>query len=222
MTQQTTFIILIAAMLFGMFAQSRVSSTYQRFLRVPTNGGYTGYQVARTMLDANGLSNVPIERVAGQLTDHYDPRGDVLRLSDAVYNGTSVASVSIAAHEVGHAVQDAEGFGALRIRNLLAPVVMFSSNLVWILILLGIFLQMTSLFDLGLILFGVIVVFQLITLPVEFNASSRAMAALEQGFIDRDEAAGAKQVLNAAAMTYVAATLVSIANLMRFFSMRRR
>ncbi len=222
MNYSMSLLLLFAAMIFGMIAQSRVSSTYERFLRQPTSAGYTGYQVARDMLDANGLQNVPIERVQGHLTDHYDPRNNVLRLSDHVYNGSSIASVSVAAHEVGHAIQDAQGYFALRFRNILAPVVMFSSRFVMILILLGLFLQITQLYDIGLILFAVLVVFQLVTLPVEFDASKRAIAALEQGYIQSDERPGAKQVLNAAAMTYVAATLVSIANLMRFMSLRRR
>lgn len=222
MTHSMTLLLLLAAMLFGMFAQSRVHSTYARYLQVPTAGGYTGFQVARSMLDSGGLQNVPIERVAGELTDHYDPRSNILRLSDAVYNGTSIASVSIAAHEVGHAMQDAQGYGALRLRNLLAPAVMVGSNFVMILILLGLFLQLTRLYDLGLLIFGLIVVFQLITLPVEFNASRRALATLEQGFIRPEEEPGARQVLNAAAMTYVAATLISVANLLRFFTLRRR
>lgn len=222
MLYNPTFLLVIAAMIFGMFAQSRVHSTFAKYLRVPTRAGYTGFQVARAMLDANGLQHVPIERVPGELTDHYDPRNDVLRLSDAVYSGSSVASVSVAAHEVGHAVQDSEGYGALRFRNMLAPIVSFGSNFVMILILLGIFLQLTQLFDLGLLIFGLILVFQLVTLPVEFNASRRAMAALDNGFIQREEEPQARKVLNAAAMTYVAATLVSAANLLRFFSMRRR
>ncbi|MDI9501688.1 MAG: zinc metallopeptidase [Bacillota bacterium] len=222
MTPTTTFLLLIGAMLFGMFAQSRVRSTFSQFLQVPTNGGYTGFQVARTMLDQNELSNVPIERVPGELSDHYDPRSNVLRLSDHVYHGTSIASVSVAAHEVGHAVQDAEGYGALRFRNLLAPIVAFGSNIVMILILLGLFLRITGLFDLGLIIFGLILLFQLITLPVEFDASKRALAALEQGFIRPEEEPGARKVLNAAAMTYIAATLVSAANLLRFLSLRNR
>lgn len=222
MLYNPAFLLVIAAMIFGMFAQSRVHSTFAKYLRVPTRAGYTGFQVARAMLDANGLQHVPIERVPGELTDHYDPRNDVLRLSDAVYSGSSVASVSVAAHEVGHAVQDSEGYGALRFRNMLAPIVSFGSNFVMILILLGIFLQLTQLFDLGLLIFGLILVFQLVTLPVEFNASRRAMAALDNGFIQREEEPQARKVLNAAAMTYVAATLVSAANLLRFFSMRRR
>ena len=222
MLYNPAFLLVIAAMIFGMFAQSRVHSTFAKYLRVPTRAGYTGFQVARAMLDANGLQHVPIERVPGELTDHYDPRNDVLRLSDAVYSGSSVASVSVAAHEVGHAVQDSEGYGALQFRNMLAPIVSFGSNFVMILILLGIFLQLTQLFDLGLLIFGLILVFQLVTLPVEFNASRRAMAALDNGFIQREEEPQARKVLNAAAMTYVAATLVSAANLLRFFSMRRR
>lgn len=217
-----TILILIPALIISMIAQSRVTSTYQKFLRVPAQRGHSGYEVAQSMLANNGINNVRIEPVQGTLTDHYDPKNKVLRLSQPVYNGASIAALSVAAHEVGHAIQDAEGYGALRFRNAIAPAVAIGSNFVWILILLGLFMASRQLMQIGVFLFLGVVIFQLITLPVEFNASNRAIEHLENGFITRDEVPAAKKVLGAAAMTYVAATLVSIAQLARIFMLTRR
>lgn len=222
MLYDRTVFLLIPAMIISMIAQARVSSTYNRYLRVPAQSGYTGLEVARAMLNANGLRNVRVEPVAGHLTDHYDPRTEILRLSDSVYNGTSIAALSVAAHEVGHAIQHAEGYGALHLRNVLAPIVSATSNLSWILIVVGLFLASGNLLSLGVLFFVGVVVFQMITLPVEFNASSRAIANLQEGFIHADETPAAKKVLNAAAMTYVAAAIMSLAQLLRIFLLTRR
>ncbi len=216
-----TIILLIPAMIISMIAQAKVSSTYNRYLRVPAQSGYTGLEVARSMLNANGLTNVAIEHVPGHLTDHYDPRSQVLRLSDSVYNGNSIAAVSVAAHEVGHALQHAQGYAALQFRNTIAPIVSFTSNLVWILIIAGLFLASRSLLNIGILFFVGVVIFQLVTLPVEFNASRRAIANLQDGYIRADETPAAQKVLNAAAMTYVAATIMSFAQLIRILFLAR-
>ncbi len=217
-----TILLLIPALIISAIAQARVSSTYNQYLRVPAKNGYTGLEVAKSMLNAKGLHNISVEHIQGNLTDHYDPRTGVLRLSDSVYNGTSIAAVSVAAHEVGHAIQHAEGYAALNMRNVLAPIVSVTSNFVWILILAGLFLSSQSLLNMGILVFVGAVVFQLITLPVEFNASSRAIANLQDGYIQADETPAAKKVLSAAAMTYVAATIMSVAQLLRLLTLFRR
>lgn len=219
---QTTMILLIPALLLAMYAQFRVSSTFQKYLRVPSRLGYTGAEVARAILDRNGLDDVHIERVPGTLTDHYDPRTNILRLSDAVYDGRSIASTSVAAHEVGHAIQQNTGYAALKLRNFMAPTVAFASNFVMIIVLAGLFLSIPSLLNFGILLFTLIVAFQVVTLPVEFNASRRAIANLQNGLIAPEEERGARSVLSAAALTYVAGTLVALAQLIGLLAGRRR
>lgn len=217
-----TMVILIPAIIFTMFAQSKVKSSFAKYLKVPTRKGYSGLQVARELLDKNGLQDVPIEAASGQLSDHYDPRKRVLRLSNEVYRGSSIASVSVAAHEVGHAIQHANGYVPLSLRNMIFPIASFGSSAAWFFIIGGLFIpSLRGLMDIGIILFGAAVLFQLVTLPVEFNASSRAIELLDSnGFIVSDERNGAKRVLNAAALTYVAAMASGIAQLLRLILIR--
>lgn len=225
-----TIIILIPAIIFAVYAQSKVSRAYRKYSRIANRRGMTGYQAARMILDSNGLGHVPVEIVAGRLTDHYDPSRDVMRLSSQVYNGTSIASVSIAAHESGHAIQDGTSYGFLRFRNAIAPVVSLVSTASWPLLLIGLIIIWQGnaatgnfLFDLGIIFFSAVVLFHTVTLPVEFNASSRAIKQLVPlGIIDEAEMRGAKKVLSAAAMTYVAALATSVANLIRILMIRGR
>ena len=219
----SSMIILIPAIILAMYAQSKVKSTYEKYVKVKSTKGYTGEETARAILDKNGLSDVRIERINGTLTDHYDPRTRVLRLSDMVYRGNSIASSAIAAHEVGHAIQHSKEYAPLTFRNAIVPVVSFASNLSWIFILAGLFLSFTGLIDVGIILFSGSVIFQIVTLPVEFNASSRALVELESvGVLTRDEIPYSKKVLDAAALTYVAATATAIAQLMRLLVLRGR
>lgn len=207
-------------MIVPMWAQSKVKSTYKKYLKKPTSSMMTGAQVSRAILDENGLSNVNIEETKGFLSDHYDPRKKVVRLSSANYQGHSMASSAIAAHEVGHAIQDQEEYGFLKFRTTLAPVASLGSNMSIYLILAGALLGAMNLVLAGIIFMSVAVLFQMITLPVEFNASSRAMTQLvSTGIIRNDEERETKKVLNAAAMTYVAAALVAVAELLRFVLM---
>ncbi len=215
------FLILIPAILFAMYAQAKVKGTFNKYLKIQNRTGYTGAQIARMILDRNGLNDVRIEHIRGSLTDHYDPRTKVLRLSTPVYNGRSVASAGVAAHEVGHAIQHATGYFPLILRNNIAPVANFGARFVWILVFAGFFFN-SVLIQVGILLYLAVVAFQVVTLPVEFNASSRALDQLEDGIIAREEIAPAKKVLNAAALTYVAATLVGIAQLIRLVLLSNR
>jgi len=214
-------IFVLPALLFAGYAQMKINNTFNKYLKVSSNTGLTGSQVARLILDKNGLEDVAIEQVRGNLTDHYDPRTRVLRLSNNVYGGSSIAAMSVAAHEVGHALQHSEGYLPLILRNNIAPIANIGSRMVWILIMIG-FLINTIFLDIGILLFLAVVLFQLITLPVEFNASRRALVQLEDGISPRENLKPAKQVLSAAALTYVAATLTAIAELLRIFYMTRR
>lgn len=218
-----TFILLIPAIILTLYAQSKISSTFSRYSRVRTQYGYTASEVARRLLDMNGLYNVRIERIPGSLTDHYDPRNRVLRLSDTVYHSSSIAAVGVAAHEAGHAVQHSTGYVPLVLRNAIAPVASFGSNIAWFLFFIGFVLRWAELIRLGIVFFLAVVVFQLITLPVEFNASSRAIAMLtDSGLIARGEEVPARKVLNAAALTYVAAAITAVAQLLRFMILAGR
>ena len=222
----TYWAVLLPALLIALFAQIKVSSTFNRYSRVPSSRGYTGAQAAEAVLRAHGVGGVRIERVSGRLTDHYDPRTNVIRLSDGVYGSNSVAAMGVAAHEAGHAVQYAEGYGPIKLRSAIIPVCNVGSQLSIVLILVGLLLYSQALLGIGILLFSLAVVFQLVTLPVEFNASRRAIETLEGGYLlEGDELRGAKRVLGAAAMTYVAALLVSLAHLLRYlvlFGGRRR
>ena len=220
------WMILVPAMLIALLAQLNVSSTFNRYSRVGSARGFTGAQAAEAVLRTHGVYDVRIERVAGRLSDHYDPRSNVIRLSDAVYGSTSIASVGVAAHEAGHAVQYAQGYAPIKLRTAIIPVCNVGSQLSILLIVVGLLLYSQPLFGLGVLLFSLAVVGQLVTLPVEFNASRRAIVSLrETRLLDEEELRGAKKVLGAAALTYVAALLVSVAQLLRFllaFGGRRR
>ncbi|WP_419727652.1 zinc metallopeptidase [Terrisporobacter petrolearius] len=210
-----TMFLLIPAILLTLYAQYKVSSTTNRFFYVRGNRGYTGEDTARKILDSNGLYNVRIEMVRGRLSDHYDPRSEVLRLSQDVYSGTSITSVAVAAHECGHAIQHAHGYAPLNIRSSLVPVVNFASNMSWIFIMLG-FLTRGIFLQIGILLFSASVLFQIVTLPVEFNASSRALTQLTSlGIVDDREVRQSRKVLQAAALTYVAAAVTAILQLLR-------
>ena len=215
------FTLLIIALMVSFYAQFKVSSSFSKYLKVPSSSNYTGSQIARIILDRNGLYDVEVEPIGGNLTDHYDPRRRVVRLSRNVYNGNSIASVSVAAHEVGHALQHAEGYLPLLLRNNIAPIVSFGSRFIWILVILG-FIVSPFYLELGIALYLGIVLFQVITLPVEFNASRRALYQLENGLVYQDEIQSSKKVLSAAALTYVAATLVSFAELLRLLALAGR
>ena len=227
MTYYGTMIILIPAILFTMYAQSKVNSNFRRYSNVRNARNMTGAEAARRMLDANGLGNVQIEQVRGSLTDHYDPRKRVLRLSQSVYGVNSIAAVSVACHEAGHAVQHAESYKPLKIRNSIVPLVNFASSLTWPLVILGIVLLANGsymgdlLFNIGVITMLAVILFHTVTLPVEFNVSSRALKQMDElGIITEEENTGANKVLKAAAMTYVAALATAIANLLRILVMR--
>ncbi len=212
----TYVLIVLPAVILAMWASANVNSTFKKYSKVPSSSGYTGMDAARRILDANGLTNIRIEHVSGNLTDHYDPKAGVIRLSDAVYANNSAAAIGVAAHEAGHAVQHAEKYAPLVIRNAIIPICAIGSNLAMPLIILGLVLDMFGLCYIGILAFGLAALFQFITLPVEFNASRRALAALESSgrFSDTD-LKNAGKTLRAAALTYVAALAVALANLLR-------
>ena len=225
----TGYILVLITAILSMVASARVSSTFKKFSQKPTSRLITGEQAARKILDENGLHDVRVERVSGNLTDHYDPRAKVIRLSDSVHSSTSVAAVGVAAHEAGHAVQHAVGYAPIKLRNTIVPIANIGSMAGPYLIIIGLLLSGAMsdvLLNLGVWFFSAAVLFQLVTLPVEFNASNRAIATLKNGmYLYEDEVPAVKKVLGAAAMTYVAAAAVSIANLLRFIMLiggRRR
>lgn len=218
-----TIIILIPALIFNLIAQLMVKGAFSKYSGVRNSRGYTGADAARAILDRNGLSYIRIEHINGELTDHYDPGANVIRLSDSVYNNDSVAAVGVAAHEAGHAVQYAEGYGPIKVRSAIIPITQFGSNLSTPLVILGIIFSSNVLITAGILLFCTVVLFQAITLPVEFNASGRALKVLrEEHFLDDDEMKGAKSVLTAAALTYVAAMFSALASLARLLLIRNR
>ena len=221
MTALLVFFVLPMAV--GFWAQHRVKSTFARNLEVGVASGMTGAQVARRILDANGLNDVPVEQAQGSLTDHYDPRSRSVHLSEPVYNGVSVASTAVGAHEVGHAVQHASAYAFFRFRSAMFPAVQFASN-IWVLFLFGgLILGVLQLAYLGVALFAIAVLFQLVTLPVEFDASRRAKQQLvDLGLVASNESAGVQSTLKAAAWTYVAGALASVAMLLYYLSMLRR
>ncbi len=218
-----TIILLLPAMIIAFWAQSKVSSTYKKYRTVRIMNGYTGEKVARMILDAAGLYNVPVLETSGELTDHYDPRSRVIRLSRDIYYGTSIASAGIAAHEVGHAIQHQEAYKPLVLRTSIARAVNFSSQASILIFMIGLLFSIPFLTNLGIVFFTVAVIYQLITLPVEFNASRRALNILEnRNILYGNEINGAKNVLSAAAMTYVAAALMSISQLIRLIAISNR
>lgn len=212
-----TYILVLIGVVISLWASAKVRSTYSKYSKVRSMSGLTGAQAAERILHSQGLYDVRIEHISGSLTDHYDPKNRVLRLSDAVYGSSSVAAIGVAAHECGHAVQDSEDYAPLRIRNSLVPVANFGTAAAWPIIVLGlIFGSSQFLVNLGILLFSLGVLFQLVTLPVEFNASGRAVQILgNTGILYGDEIGQTKKVLNSAALTYVAAAAASILSLLR-------
>ena len=209
-------VLVVPCILLAMWAQFQVKSTFNRYAQVRNQHGITGAQAAAAVLQQNGVRDVRIERVGGNLTDHYDPRDNVIRLSDSVYSSCSVASVGVAAHEAGHAVQYATGYGPIRLRAVIIPVTQLGSTAAFPLLLLGLFLNAKIFVTIGILAFALSTVFQLVTLPVEINASRRGLAAIENGgLLTEDEYPMAKKTLTAAAMTYVAALATSLAQLLR-------
>lgn len=220
-----TFIVLIPAILFTFYAKLKVDSTFNKYLGVEASSRRTGAQVARDLLDQNHLYDVPVELTPGTLSDHYDPRRRVLRLSPEVYHGRSLASLGVAAHETGHAVQHSQAYFPLVLRNTIVPIANIGTNLGWYLFLFGLIFNSNMLMiDLGILLFSFSVLFTLVTLPVEFNASSRAMDMLvASGYVAQgQEESGTKKVLNAAALTYLAAAAMAIFQLLRMLLIRGR
>ena len=215
-------VLVLPAILLSMWAQAKVSSTFTKYSKYGSQNGMTGYDSARKILDANGLHHIKIEKVAGNLTDHYDPKNNVIRLSQTVYDRPTVAAMGVAAHEAGHAVQHSVGYAPIKWRNAVLPVANIGSQAAIPLAILGLLLGLEPLVSVGIILFAAVVLFQLVTLPVEFNASNRAIEILgSSGMLTTTEVKGVKKVLSAAAMTYVATALASVMNLLRLVLISR-
>lgn len=212
----STYFLVLIGFLLASFASVGVQSAFNKYSKVKSMRHYTGKDAARKILDENGLYDVRVENISGNLTDHFDPSANVIRLSDSTYNSDSVAAIGVAAHEAGHAVQHAVGYVPIRVRNSIIPAVNLCSTLAMPLFIIGLLLGMTNLANVGIILFSGALIFQLVTLPVEFDASHRAIKILDSSaMLDEDELSGAKKVLRAAAMTYVAAVLASALQLLR-------
>jgi Zn-dependent membrane protease YugP len=210
-------------LLFGLWAQMRVKSTFKRYSQVATRNGLTGAQAAEAVVRYSGLDGVTVRPVPGHLTDHYDPRSRTLNLSERVFQAPSVAALGVAAHEAGHAIQDARNYRPMRIRQTVLPAAQFGQSLWFLPVIIGLVIGATGLVTVGLILFSAVVLFQLVTLPVEFDASKRALVALEsQNLLAQDEVDGARSVLRAAALTYVAGFVASLGQLIYFFLISRR
>ena len=211
-----TILLMIPVFIFSIWAQFKVSSTFKKYSATPTAARISAANAARRILDASGVNNISIERIQGELTDHYDPRAGVIRLSDAVHDSYSAAAIGVAAHEAGHAIQYAKGYFPMKIRGAIIPVTQIGSALSMPLFIIGLVMASEYLMIAGIVLFGTVALFQLITLPVEFNASTRALRALEaSGMLRSDELSAAKKVLTAAALTYVAALATSLTTLLR-------
>lgn len=216
-----TFVLLLPALAFAVYAQLKVKSAFQRYGEVRSSSGYTGARVAQELLQRQGITDVKVEPVAGMLADHYDPRTKTLRLSPQVYDSDSLAALGVAAHETGHAVQHRVGYPALALRSAIVPLAGVGTSAAWILFFLGFLFSRPALMDLGILLFLGYVLFALVTLPVEFNASARAVTLLQgQGFVLPQEAQGVRAVLNAAALTYVAAAAMAVMQLVRLLVLR--
>lgn len=217
-----TMMLLIPALILASWAQIKVKTTFAQYNRVGSRRSVSASQVAKVLLDRFGLSQVPVQSIGGNLTDHYDPRDKSLSLSYPVYGSTSIAAIGVAAHEVGHAIQDKEGYMPLRFRNAIVPAVNLGSMAAFPLFFLGLLFRGQTLMDIGITLFLGVLLFHLVTLPVELDASSRALKVLDSaGMLDSDEILGAKKVLNAAALTYVSATVMAAAQLIRLLVLRR-
>ena len=212
-----TYLLVIPAIIFALIAQIKVKTTFTRYSSEHNQHGYTAKEVARQILDDNGLQNISIEYISGELTDHYDPSANVIRLSESVYSSTSVAAIGVAAHEVGHAIQHAKGYAPIKVRQAIIPITRIGSSLAVPLVLVGmLFAALDWLIPVGIFLYTGVVFFQAVTLPVEFNASNRALKTLDENLIlYKDEVKMAKKVLSAAAMTYVAAMFSSLMSLLR-------
>lgn len=218
-----TYILVIIALLISLLVQFNMNRTFQKYSRIRGASGLTGAQTAEQILRNAGIYNVRVEHIHGNLNDHYDPRSKVLKLSDPIYNSSSLAAVGVAAHECGHAIQDAVGYGPLKVRSALVPAANFGSQLSWPLFIFGLIFSMQPLLLAGIILFCAALLFQIVTLPVEFNASGRALRMLEStGIMGRQETSGARKVLGAAAMTYVASVAASLLQLLRLILLARR
>lgn len=219
-----SYFLVIISFLVALLVSFNVKHTYNKYSQVMSRRGYTADQIARMILDQNGLHNVQVERVSGNLTDHFDPNSNVVRLSDSVYGKSSVAAIGVAAHECGHAIQYAEEYSPMKVRAAIIPITNIGSTLAYPLVLLGIILGgIQPLITIGIWLFVAVVVFQLVTLPVEFNASGRALKTLEQsGYLDEDELGQSRSVLIAAALTYVAALFTAVAQLIRLIAISNR
>lgn len=215
-----TMILVIPGLLLGLYAQFKVKSTFDRYSRVRTRSGMTAEQAARMLLSRGGSANVTISRVNGSLTDHYDPRSNTLRLSDSVYGSDSVAAVGVAAHECGHALQEHDGYGLLKLRTALVPVVNIGSSLYLPIFMAGLLFSWEPLQMVGILCFGLTLLFSLVTLPVEINASKRALGMLD-GVLEAEELRGARAVLSAAALTYLASVISSALQLLRLILISR-
>ena len=224
MSGMTLFLVCtVVPLLFGLWAQMKVKRTFSKYSQVAPRNGMSGAQAAAAVLRSSGLPNLEIRPVAGQLSDHYDPRSRTLNLSADVGQASSLAALGVAAHEAGHAIQDARHYAPMRIRQSLVPAAMVGQSLWFIPVLLGLVLNLTGLITIGLVLFAAIVLFQLVTLPVEFDASRRALVALQDGgLLAADEVPGARAVLNAAALTYVAGFVAALGQLVYFFALSRQ
>jgi Zn-dependent membrane protease YugP len=220
---QYYLLLVVPALILSIIASARVKSTFRSYSKFENSRGVTGAMAAKEVLAHYNLNDVSVERVSGELTDHYDPRDNVIRLSESVYNSTSIAAVGVACHEAGHAAQHANGYAPIKVRNAILPVTRIGSNLGIPLALIGLLLRFDMLISIGLLLYALVAVFQFVTLPVEFNASRRAMNVIDQtAILSQDETKGAKKVLSAAAMTYVAALAVSIASILRLLLLVNR
>ena len=219
----TWYLLVLPAFLLALWAQFRGQSTYAKYSRVRSVRGRTAAEVARQILDDHGLGYVQVDRIGGKLTDNYDPRTNIVHLSQEVYGSSSIAAIGVAAHECGHAVQHAEEYGPLKLRSAIIPITNIGSSLSIPLFFIGLLFNFSILMNIGILLFGLVALFQLITLPVEFNASRRALSTIgERGLLTDDETRGAKKVLSAAALTYVAALASSLAQLLRLVLISRR
>lgn len=218
----STMLLLLPAMALALYSQAKVHSAYKKYSQIASAAGLTGAETARRLLRENGIVDVAVEEVGGMLSDHYDPRSKVVRLSSGIYHGRHLAGLAVAAHEVGHATQHATGYFALNLRHAFLPVANIGSWAAFPLFFIGFLFESPQMIDIGILLYAVVVGFQLITLPVEFNASSRAMVQLVDGrYLQAAEAAHAKKVLNAAALTYVAATATAVMQLVRLVILRQ-
>lgn len=218
-----TIVLIIPGIIVAAWAQTKVSKAYNTYAKIHVASGLSGREVAQRVLESNSIRDVEITATRGRLSDNYNPRKKTVNLSEGIYSGSSIAAVAVAAHECGHAVQHHEGYAPLQFRSFLAPVVSAASYLLWPILILGIFAGFSQSIDIAVYIFMAIFVFQIVTLPVEYNASRRALAAIEsQNVLTEEELFGAKKMLNAAALTYVAATLVALLNVIRFSMISRR